>query len=211
MPPKTPKSPLSTRRKLLAALSAIPLANLAACDKLGISTPTKLQFASIDITGADYAKGFALKDASGQLRKLSDFSGKAVVVFFGFVQCPDVCPTTMAELAEVKKLLGPQGDKLQSVFVTVDPERDTPEVLRAYTQGFDANLIALIPSAAELEALAKDFKVYYKKVPGKTPTSYAMDHTAHGYVFDPAGRIRLVARYGIGAKALAADIKMLLA
>ncbi len=196
---------LARRSQLLAALGAFAL---AACDQLHLGA--KPQFASIDITGADYAKGFELPDANGVVRRLSEFNGRVVVVFFGFVQCPDVCPTTLAELAETKKLLGKQGAKLQTVFVTVDPERDTPAVLKAYMADFDADAIALIPSAQALAALAKDFKVYYKKVAGSTPTSYSMDHSANGFVFDPQGRIRLVARYGMGAKALAKDIAQLL-
>ena len=134
-----------------------------------------------------------------------------VVVFFGFTQCPDVCPTTMNEMAQVKKLLGTDGDKLQVVFISIDPERDTPEVLKAYMGSFDpsfAGLYAASPDA--LAALAKDFKIYYKKVDGKTPTSYSMDHTAASYVYDPQGRLRLYARYGIGPQAMADDIRLLL-
>jgi protein SCO1 len=200
------ESKLSLRRLLLAATGAMALTG---CDKLGIGAAAP-QFVGIDITGADYAKGFELTDANGKPRKLSDFAGQVVVVFFGFVQCPDVCPTTLAEIAEARKLLGKNGSKLQGVFITLDPERDTPEVMRAYTKGFDDSLVALIPTLAQLPALAKDFKVFYKKVPGKTDTSYTLDHTANGYVFDPQGRIRLVARYGMGAKALAADVAALL-
>ncbi len=178
---------------------------LAACQ------PDKPQFKAIDITGADYAQGFQLTDFNGQPRSLADYKGKAVVVFFGFTQCPDVCPTTMNEMAQVKKLLGTDGDKLQVVFISIDPERDTPEVLKAYMGSFDpsfAGLYAASPDA--LAALAKDFKIYYKKVDGKTPTSYSMDHTAASYVYDPQGRLRLYARYGIGPQAMADDIRLLL-
>ena len=173
--------------------------------------PDKPQFKAIDITGADYAQGFQLTDLIGQPRSLADYKGKAVVVFFGFTQCPDVCPTTMNEMAQVKKLLGTDGDKLQVVFISIDPERDTPEVLKAYMGSFDpsfAGLYAASPDA--LAALAKDFKIYYKKVDGKTPTSYSMDHTAASYVYDPQGRLRLYARYGIGPQAMADDIRLLL-
>ena len=178
---------------------------LAACQ------PDKPQFKAIDITGADYAQGFQLTDFNGQPRSLADYKGKVVVVFFGFTQCPDVCPTTMNEMAQVKKLLGTDGDKLQVVFISIDPERDTPEVLKAYMGSFDpsfAGLYAASPDA--LAALAKDFKIYYKKVDGKTPTSYSMDHTAASYVYDPQGRLRLYARYGMGAQAMADDIRLLL-
>jgi len=170
----------------------------------------KADFAAIDVTGADYARGFSLTDHNGQLRTVRDFAGKVIVVFFGYTQCPDACPTTMAELAEVKKLLGKDGERLQAIFITVDPERDTPEVLKAYMGNFDPAFLALIPSAAALPALAKDFKVYYKKVEGKTPTSYSMDHTAGCYVYDPRGKLRLYTRYGSGAPALAADIALLI-
>jgi cytochrome oxidase Cu insertion factor (SCO1/SenC/PrrC family) len=138
------------------------------------------------------------------------FKGKVVIVFFGYTQCPDVCPTSMAELTEVKKLLGPDGDKLQGIFVTVDPERDTAEMLKAYMTNFDPSFLALIPTPEQLTAAAKDFKVYYKRVEGKTPTSYTMDHSAGSYMYDPQGRLRLYNRYGSGAPALAADVKLLL-
>ena len=178
---------------------------LAAC------SDSKPQFASVDITGADYAKDLALTDHNGQARTLKDFAGKVVVLFFGYTQCPDVCPTTMTELAEVKRLLGAQGEQVQGVFVSLDPERDTPEVLKAYMANFDPSFVALTGNADQLAAVAKDYKVYYKKVEGKTPTSYTLDHSAASYIYDPQGRLRLYARYGAGAPVLAADIKLLLA
>lgn len=171
----------------------------------------KPAFGGIDLTGADYAKGFVLTDHNGRLRNLTDFAGKVTVVFFGFTQCPDVCPTSLSELAEVKKLLGTSGEQLQGLFVSVDPERDTPEVMKAYMDSFDPSFLALLATPEELVALAKDFKVYYKKVPGSTPGNYTMDHSAGSYVFDPKGRIRLYHRYGSGAAVLAADVKLLLA
>ena len=168
-------------------------------------------FVSIDITGADYARDFSLPDHNGQLRSMKDFAGKIVVVFFGYTQCPDVCPTSMAELAEIRKLLGPDGARLQGIFISVDPERDTPEVLKAYMENFDPSFLALRPTSPEqLAALAKDFKAYYKKVDGRSPTSYTMDHSAGSYVYDTQGRIRLFTRYGSGAKSLAGDIRQLL-
>ena len=171
---------------------------------------SKPPFVSIDVTGADYAKGFELTDHNGQVRHLTDFAGKIVVMFFGYTQCPDVCPTSMAELAEVKKALGANGDKLQGIFVTVDPERDTPELLKAYMANFDPTFLALATTPDKLAALAKDYKVYYKKVDGKTPTSYTMDHSAGSYVYDTKGQLRLFTRYGTGPAALAADIGLLL-
>ena len=171
---------------------------------------SKPQFKGVDLTGADYARDFQLTDHNGQPRSLKDFQGKAVVVFFGFTQCPDVCPTTLAELAEAKKLLGADGDKVQGVFVTVDPERDTPAVLKAYMANFDPSFLALRGTPEQLAAIAKDFKLYYKKVEGKTAGSYTMDHGAASYVYDPQGRLRLYTRYGSGAQAMADDLKLLL-
>ena len=171
----------------------------------------KTEFRGVDITGADYARDIPLTDHNGQKRSLQDFRGKVVVVFFGYTQCPDVCPTSMQELAEVKQMLGKDGDRLQGIFVTVDPERDTPEVLKAYMANFDPSFLALYGSPEQLAAVAKDFKIYYKKVDGKTPTSYTMDHSAGSYVYDTAGRLRIYNRYGSGAQALAADVKALLA
>lgn len=194
------------RRTVLRTLAlAAAAASLTAC------VDSKPQFKSIDLTGADYAKDFQLPDADGRMRSLQDFRGKAVVVFFGFTQCPDVCPTTLTEVVQAKKLLGPDGERVQGVFVTVDPARDTPEVLKAYMANFDPNFVALRGSPEQLEAVAKDFKVYYKKVEGKTPTSYTMEHSAASFVFDPQGRLRLYTRYGSGAQALADDLKILLA
>lgn len=170
----------------------------------------KPNFAAIDLTGADYARDFTLTDHTGQVRSLKDFAGKVVVLFFGYTQCPDVCPTTLAELTEVKKLLGPQGERVQGLFVTVDPERDTPEVLTAYMTSFDPSFLALVPTPEQLVALAKEYKIHYKKVEGKTPTSYTLDHTAASYVYDTQGKLRLYTRYGTGAQPLAADIRLLL-
>jgi protein SCO1/2 len=178
---------------------------LSACNE------TKQSFSAVDITGADYAKDFSLKDADGKVRTMADFKGKVVVLFFGYAQCPDVCPTTMTEMAQVKQQLGKDADKLQVLFLTVDPARDTPEVLKAYMGAFDPSFVALIPTADELTAVAKDFKVYYKKVDGKTPTSYSMDHSAASYIYDTQGRLRLYARYGAGVPTMVSDVKALLA
>ena len=173
-------------------------------------SPDKPTFNAIDLTGADYAQGFEVNDHNGQRRTLADFKGKVVVVFFGYTQCPDFCPTTLSEWVQVKKSLGAQGDRVQAVFITVDPERDTPELLKAYMGHFDPTFLALVPTPEELPALAKSFKVYYKKVPGPTPTSYTMDHQAGTYVYDTEGRVRLYARYGLGPQAMVQDIAKLL-
>ncbi len=167
-------------------------------------------FKAIDITGAEYAQGFDLPDASGQRRTLADFKGKVTLVFFGFTQCPDVCPTTLLEIAEVQKALGAGGERVQGVFVTIDPERDTPEVLKAYVDNFGAGFVALRGTMEETAAVAKAFKVYYAKVPGQTAGSYTMDHTAGAYVFDANGKVRLFTRYGSGAEALKHDLQLLL-
>ena len=167
-------------------------------------------FSAIDLTGADYARDFALTDHNGQPRSIKDFAGKVVVMFFGYTQCPDVCPTSMAELVEVKKLLGKDGERLQGLFVTIDPERDAPEMLKAYMENFDPTFLALYTTPEKLVAVTKDYKVYYKKVAGSTSTSYTMDHSAGSYVYDTQGKLRLYTRYGSGAPALAADIKLLL-
>jgi protein SCO1 len=190
------------RRTVLLTLAG---SVLAACAPEG-----KPQFKAVDITGADYAKDFALPDTDGKLRTLKDFQGKAVVVFFGYTQCPDVCPTTMQEIAEAKKLLGPDGARVQGVFITVDPERDKPELLKAYLANFGPDMVALRGNAEQTAAVAKDYKVYYKRVEGKTPGSYFMEHTAASYVYDPQGRLRLYSRYGSGAQALADDLRLLL-
>lgn len=198
---------------LAGAAVTLPLAlsTLAGCDKVqpgGVPKPS-VKFNAVDITGADYARRFQLKDFDGQPRALSDFKGKVVFVFFGFTQCPDVCPTTMAELAEVRRRLGADGDRVQGIFVSVDPERDTPVLLKAYLTGMDPSFIGLTGSLAEIESTAREFKVFYQKVP-TSGGGYTMDHTAGAYVFDPSGQVRLFVRYGLGVDALTADLRQLL-
>ena len=199
---------LLRRRRLVASLTL----GVAVCSLTLVTacSPDKPKFNAIDVTGANYAKSFALKDHTGQERKLTEFKGKVVVVFFGYTQCPDVCPTTMTELVEVKRLLGANGDKLQAVFITVDPVRDTAELLNAYVTNFDPSFVALIPTPEQLVEVAKEFKIYYKKVDGKTPTSYTMDHSAGSYIFDAQSQVRLFSRYGSGPQAIAQDIAVLL-
>ena len=191
------------RRTALLTLAAT--AALAA----GCAPAGKPQFKAVDITGADYAKDFALPDPDGRMRSIKDFQGKAVVVFFGYTQCPDVCPTTMTEIAEAKKMLGPDGDKVVGVFITVDPERDKPELLKAYVANFGPDFLALRGNAEQTAAVAKDFKVFYKKADLKSG-GYAMEHSAASYVYDPQGRLRLYSRYGSGPQALADDLRLLL-
>ncbi len=189
------------------ALLALAAGALTACDP----GPGKAAFKAIDITGAEYGRDFKLPDAEGRVRTLADFKGKVTVVFFGYTYCPDVCPTTLAELAGVKQALGADGARVQGIFVSVDPERDTPEVLKAYVTSFSPDFVALRGTPEETAALAKQFKVFYSRVPGATPTSYTIDHTAGSYVYDTQGQLRLFTRYGTGAEALAHDLKLLLA
>ena len=199
---------MNPRRLLLLGIAAL----LSGCDKLGLTTTANApSFRGVDITGAEYARSLALIDQHGQPRTLADFKGKVTVVFFGYTQCPDVCPTTMAELAQVKKSLGKDGDRLQAVFVTVDPERDTPAVLKSYMAGFDPSFIALRGTVDQTTAAAKEFKVFFAKVPSRTDSGYTMDHTAGSYIFDSQGRVRLFVRYGTGIEPLTADLKTLLA
>jgi protein SCO1 len=195
------------KRVLLAAALAVGF--LAGCDRLGGGAP-KPSFKAVDITGAEYARELSLPDADGKMRTLADFKGKVTLVFFGYTQCPDVCPTTLAELAAVKRDLGKDGDRVQGVFVSVDPQRDTAEILKAYMASFDPGFVALRGTPEQIQATARDFKVFYAQVPGKTEGSYTVDHTAGTYVFDASGKVRLFVRYGSGAEALRHDLKLLL-
>jgi protein SCO1/2 len=196
-------------RKLLPLLAAAALAfSVTACDKL----PGKqaASFQNTDVTGLDYAKGFALTDHTGKPRTLADYKGKVVVVFFGYTQCPDVCPTTMAEMAGVMQKLGPQADQVQVLFITLDPERDTQPLLASYVPAFDKRFVGLYGTPEQTAKTAKDFKVFYSKVPGKDPGSYTIDHMAGSYVFDKDGRLRLFIRHGGNADSIVHDIRQLL-
>ena len=195
------------KRRVVVAL-ACAAALLAGCDRLGGSA--KPQFSGIDITGAEYARQLSLPDTSGRVRSLDEFKGKVVVLFFGYTQCPDVCPGTMTELAQVKQQLGKAGERVQGVFVSLDPERDTPEVLKAYVASFGPDIVALRGTLEQTQAAAKEFKVFFAKSPGKTGGSYSIDHTAGSYVFDDKGRVRLFERYGAGPEPLKKDLELLL-
>lgn len=187
------------RTLLLAAALAV-----AAC-----SAPERPQFKSSDITGADFAKDFSLIDHTGQPRRLADFRGKAVAIFFGYTQCPDVCPTSLTTMAEVLRQLGPDAAKVQVLFITVDPERDTPELLAQYVPAFNPTFLGLYGDLPATAAVARDFKVLYRKV-GEGPR-YTVDHSAGTYVFDPSGRLRLYVKHGESPAAIADDIRQLLA
>jgi protein SCO1/2 len=198
----------STRRGFTTLLAGAAL--LAGCDRI-IGKNASPTFRFTDITGAEFARELELPDVDGKPRSLADWKGKVTVVFFGYTQCPDVCPTTMAELAQIRTLLGADGAKLQTVFVTIDPERDTAEILKSYVANFGPGVVALRGDAEQTAAAAKEFKVFFAKVPGKAQGSYTMDHSAASFVFDPAGRVRLYVPYGSDPKVLATDIKQLLA
>ncbi|QWD45673.1 redoxin domain-containing protein [Polynucleobacter paneuropaeus] len=172
----------------------------------------KPEFKNIDITGASgFGSDFSLLDVDGKTRTLADFKGKVVVMFFGYTQCPDVCPTTLTEMQQAMTLLGPQADKVQVLFVTVDPARDTAAILKQYVPSFDPRFMGLRPAdEAALEKVTRDFKIYYKKVPGLSPGSYTIDHTAGSYVFDPEGHLRLYIKHAQGPETLAHDLKELL-
>ena len=172
----------------------------------------KPEFKNIDITGSTaFGKDFSLLDPDGKMRTLADFKGKVVLMFFGYTQCPDICPTTLTEMQQVMSILGPQSDKVQVLFVSVDPQRDTAAILKQYVPAFDPRFLGLRPTDdAALEKVAKDFKIYYKKVPGTSPDSYTMDHTAGSYAFDPDGHLRLYIKHAQGPEALAHDLKELL-
>jgi len=190
---------------VLCALAATAL--LAACNR---DAPAKPAFKAIDITGAEYARTLALPDASGKPRSLADFKGKVTLVFFGYTQCPDVCPTTLAELAEVMKRLGPDAERVQVLFVTVDPERDTPDLLSRYVPAFDPRFLGLYGDAEATARTAKEFKILYQKQPGQTPGSYTVDHSAGTFIFDPNGKLRVYVSYGQGPDVFAHDIRELL-
>ena len=195
------------RRSLLLGLAAGLTIGLVACSP----APDAIRFNATDVTGADWGRDFHLTDATGKPRQLSDFKGSVVVLFFGYTQCPDVCPTTMSKLHQVMKTLGDDAKRVQVLFVTLDPERDTPELLAQYVPAFDARFLGLYGTPDVTAATARDFRIFYQKQAGSKPGSYTIDHTAGLYAFDPQGRLRLFVRDGEAPAKIAADIKLLLA
>jgi protein SCO1/2 len=183
---------------------------VGACALAAGCSPDAPKFMASDVTGTTFGKDFALTDHNGKARTLADYRGKVVVLFFGYTQCPDVCPTTLTELAEVMQRLGPDAKKVQVLFATIDPERDTPELLRSYVPAFDPSFVGLYGDAAATARTAKEFKVVYEKRPGPTPSTYTMDHSAGTFVFDPQGRLRLYVAYGQGPDVFTHDIRELL-
>jgi protein SCO1/2 len=198
--------------KKLFAMLAMALA-LAACNKPAgppVAPKAPVGFKNTDLTGLSYARDFALTDHNGKPRTLADFKGKVVLIFFGYTQCPDVCPTTLTELAQVMKEMGPKADQVQVLFVTVDPARDTQALLAQYVPAFDKRFLGLYGDAKATAAVAKEFKVFYAKVDGREKGSYSMDHTSGSYVFDREGKIRLFVRHGQGAAPITHDLLQLL-
>lgn len=195
----------ATRRAALCVLAAAALSSmLAACGN------SESAFKGSDITGTHLGKDVAMVDQDGHPRKLTDFAGKVLVVFFGYTQCPDVCPTSLAELAQVNKALGPDASRVQVVMISVDPERDTPDVMKQYVTAFDPGFIGLTGSPDQVKQAATSFKAYYAKVPSKDGKDYSMDHSAPFYLLDGKGEARVLAGNTIGADALVHDIRALL-
>ncbi len=191
----------------LAAAGVAFLLLLAGCKPAAPPEPT---FLATDITGAAFARDFSLTDHNGQARTLADFRGQVVAIFFGYTHCPDVCPTTLTDFAAALQQLGDQAERVQVLFVTVDPERDTPELLREFVPAFNPRFLGMYADADTLRALAKEYKVVYEKNSVRGPDDYLIDHSAGTYVYDMQGRLRLLVPYGSDAAAIAHDLKVLL-
>lgn len=174
-------------------------------------SPDDTKFHNTNITGANYAKDFSLRDAGGTRRSLQDYCGKLVTIFFGYIRCPDVCPTSLMTMSEVMQQLGPDADKVQVIFVTIDPERDTSELLAEYVPAFDSRFVGLYGDRAETAATAKEFRIIYRKNGNVEGDNYTVDHSAGTYVFDTEGKVRLYIRHGESADNIAADLRKLLA
>ena len=189
-----------------AALGMFAALALAACQP----APQAPTFQATDITGAAFARDFKLSDHHGQVRELADFRGKVVAVFFGYVHCPDVCPTTLSDFARALEQLGAKAEQVQVIFVTVDPERDTPDVLKQFVPSFNPGFLGMYAEPEALRELAKEFKVVYQKTSVKGADDYLIDHSAGTYVFDRQGNVRLLMSYGSSPDAIAHDLKVLL-
>jgi protein SCO1 len=192
------------KQSLGIAAAALLTVVVAAC------SPEGPRFQASDVTGVGFGHDFKLTDHNGKPRTLADFRGKVVVMFFGYTQCPDVCPTTLSDLAATLQKLGADGNRVQVLFVTIDPERDTPELLSHYVPAFNPTFLGLYGDAAATAATAREFKILYQKQPGSTPGSYSMDHSAGTFIFDPQGRLRLFVSHGQGPDVLVHDIRELL-
>jgi protein SCO1/2 len=190
----------------LAAAGALLALALSACQP----APQVPVFQATDITGAAFARDFRLTDHNGQPRTLASFKGKVVAIFFGYTHCPDVCPTTLSDFAAALKQLGPLGDQVQVLFVTVDPQRDTPELLKLFVPAFDPRFLGMYTDAASLAAIAKEYKIVYQKTSVKDADNYLIDHSAGSYVYDAEGRLRLLIPYGSSPDLIARDLKTLM-
>ena len=191
----------------LAAVGIVAAFTLAACQP----APQSPTFQAANITGVDLARDFRLTDHNGQVRTLADFKGKVVAIFFGYTHCPDVCPTTLSDFAAALQQLGPQANRVQVIFVTLDPQRDTPELLKQFVPAFNPDFLGMFTDAESLKQLASEFKVVYQKTSVKAADDYLIDHSAGTYVYDPQGRLRLLVPYGSSPDAIAQDLKTLLA
>ncbi len=200
-----PRVRASLRRRLLATVATGGLFGLGGCD-----LARRPAFHGIDVTGADFGKDFELTDHRGRLRRLEDFKGRLLVLFFGFTQCPDFCPTALASLAEVMGLLGPRAADVQVGFITVDPERDSLELLAEYVPAFHPSFLGLRGDLEATARTARAFKVVFQKAKGRTPDAYTVDHTTLSYVYDRQGRLRLMLRHGTAPANIAADLRRLL-
>lgn len=195
----------SKRRILLTASAAVTLsALLAACGK------EEIIFQGSDISGTKLGRDLEMIDGNSQVRHLDDYKGKVVLVFFGFTQCPDVCPTAMAELSQTMELLGDDASKVQVLMISVDPARDTPEILSAYVSAFNPSFVGLTGSSEQLSKTAKSFKAYYAKSPGGSADQYGMDHASSFYLLDQQGEARVLISGNASAQDIAKDIKLLL-
>lgn len=194
-------------RGWLVAVSVLTVLTLGACGK----PPQAVPFQATDITGAEFARDFRLTDHNGKVRSLADFKGKVVAVFFGYTHCPDVCPTTLADFAAALEQLGPQAERVQVIFVTVDPQRDTPELLKQFVPAFNPGFLGMYTDAESLRRLAREYKVVYQKAAVKAADDYLIDHSAGTYLYDPQGRLRLLMPYGSSSDMIAHDLKALLA
>ena len=183
------------------------IAGLAGC---GLQSSEK-KFISADISGVDFGRNWMLTDHNGKNRTLDDFKGKAVVLFFGYTHCPDVCPTTLSDMAQALNKMGKEADKVQVLFVTVDPARDTQALLAKYVPAFNPGFLGLYGDEAATAQIAKEFHAYYQKQQGKNEQSYNVDHTSGSFVFDPSGKLRIFIKYGLKAESIAHDLRALLA
>ena len=202
-------SPIQTamQRLLVAALTIVVMLSESGCKQPQDNPET---YSATDVAGANFAKDFSLTDHYGQRRTLSDFKGKVVILFFGYIHCPDICSNTLSELAAVMQRLGDKADSVQVLFVTLDPERDTPSIMAKFVSSFNPNFLGLYGSPEQIAETAKEFKLFYQKQPGKSKKIYTLDHSAGTYIYDASGKLRLYASYGLGVDALVADVHLLL-